>query len=400
MRRVLRIHPSLRASLSNFSFLVLFDRPVQLQIRHMRKEIFRMDRASALELLAQANTVHIASSTAEGEPVLRVVHTVIVDGWLLFHGAPVGEKMDVIGRRAVVSVEETIASIPSYFVDPERACPATTLYRSVQLHGSVERIDDMQIKTAMLSALMKKLQPEGGYVPMTAEHPLYRKAIEGILVLGIRCDQIDGKAKLGQNRTPAEIVRIVEQLWARGGPGDARAVDAILRANPHVPTPAFLQGPEDVRLLCCLDEKDADEATALLRGTYWQESTKPEKIRASLLGSTAWVGARDASGALVATARTMSDGVKLAWLYDVIVVDERHRRGLGSSVLRLLLDHPAVRRVDRVLLNTRDAQGFYERFGFHTRVAPADSRLSEMIFVRTNAKDPVSSTNVLASVHG
>jgi len=101
-----------------------------------------MDRASAMEQLAAANTVHIASSTTEGEPVLRVVHAVILDGWLLFHGAPAGEKMEAIGRRAVVSTEEVVASIPSYFVDPERACPATMLYRSVQVHGTIERIDN------------------------------------------------------------------------------------------------------------------------------------------------------------------------------------------------------------------------------------------------------------------
>lgn len=344
-----------------------------------------MDKASALALLAAANTVHIASSTEDGEPVLRVVHGVVVDGWLLFHGAPAGEKMDVIGRRAVVSAEEMIASIPSYFVDPERACPATTFYRSVQLHGTITRIDDAPVKAEMLAQLMKKYQPEGGHVPISSEHPLYRKAIEGILVLGVRCDDIDGKAKLGQNRTPAEVTRIAELLWKRGLSGDARAVELVLSANPKVPRPTFLQGPEGVQLFCSLGEREADEATALLRPTYWQEATRPETIRQSLLGSTAWVGARDEHGKLVAIARAMSDGAKLAWLYDVIVSDERHRRGLGTAVVRLLLDHPAVRGVDRVLLHTRDAQGFYERFGFRTRAVSTDSRLSEMIFVRTNA---------------
>lgn len=344
-----------------------------------------MDKASALAFLAAANTVHIASSTEDGEPVLRVVHGVVVDGWLLFHGAPAGEKMDVIGRRAVVSTEEMIASIPSYFVDPERACPATTFYRSVQLHGTITRIDDTHVKAEMLSQLMKKHQPEGGHVPISSDHPLYRKAIEGILVLGIRCDDIDGKAKLGQNRTPAEVTRIVELLWKRGLSGDARAVELVLSANPKVPRPTFLQGPEGVQLFCSLGERDADEATELLRPTYWQETTRTETIRRSLLGSTAWVGARDEHGKLVAIARAMSDGAKLAWMYDVIVSDERHRRGLGTAVVRLLLDHPAVRGVDRVLLHTRDAQGFYERFGFRTREVSTDSRLSEMIFVRTNA---------------
>ena len=119
-----------------------------------------MDRASAIELLAKANIVHVASSTAEGEPVLRAMHAVVVDDWVLFHAAPAGEKMDVLGRRAVVSAEEFVASIPSYFVDPERACPATTFYRSVQVHGTIDRIDDALTKAKMLAALMAKHQPE------------------------------------------------------------------------------------------------------------------------------------------------------------------------------------------------------------------------------------------------
>jgi nitroimidazol reductase NimA-like FMN-containing flavoprotein (pyridoxamine 5'-phosphate oxidase superfamily)/GNAT superfamily N-acetyltransferase len=364
----------------------------------MRKEIFRMDRASAVILLASANTVHVASSTTAGEPVLRVVHAVVVDDWVLFHGAPAGEKMDVIGRRGVVSAEEFVASIPSYFVDPERACPATTFYRSVQVHGTIERVDDVRLKAAMLAALMAKHQPEGGHVPIEAEHPLYRKAIDGVLVFGVRLDVIDGKAKLGQNRSPAEITRIVELLWARGGAGDARAVDVVLRAHPNVPAPRFLAAPEGTQLVCALGEHDADEATEMLRSTYWQEGTEPEKIRRSLLGSSAWVGARDATGALVATARAISDGAKRAWVYDVIVLPGQHRRGLGTAVVQLLLSHPAVRGADRVLLNTRDTEGFYDRGGFRTCVVSRDSRLSEMIFVRTNGKVPLPSSNLLASV--
>lgn len=359
-----------------------------------------MDRASAIELLARATTVHFASSTAEGEPVLRTMHASIVGDWVLFHAAPAGEKMNVLGRRAVVSAEEFIASIPSYFVDPERACPATTFYRSVQVHGTIERVDDATMKAKMLAALMAKHQPEGGHVPIEADHPLYRKAIDGVLVFGLRLDVVDGKAKLGQNRSPAEITRIVELLWARGGAGDPRAVDLVLCAHPKLPVPRFLQAPDGVRLVCAMGEQDADEATEMLRGTYWQEGTDPKKIRRSLLGSSAWVGARDATGTLVAMARAISDGGKRAWMYDVIVLPGRHGRGLGTAVVRLLLDHPAVRGVDHILLNTRDAQGFYERFGFRTRTVSPDSRLSEMILERTNGKVGVPSSNLLASVDG
>src|SRR6185369_14132132 len=144
----------------------------------MRKEIFRMDRADAVALLERAPVVHLASTTPEGRPLIRTVHGVVVGDHLAFHGAPAGEKTETEGREAVVSAEEIVASIPSYFLDPERACPATTLYRSAQIHGTVERIDDPAHKAEVLAALMAKYQPEGGHVPISATHPLYQKTIE------------------------------------------------------------------------------------------------------------------------------------------------------------------------------------------------------------------------------
>ncbi|WP_240806587.1 GNAT family N-acetyltransferase [Polyangium spumosum] len=299
-----------------------------------------MDRADAIALLARAPVVHVASTTPEGEPVLRVVHGVVVGDHLLFHGAPAGEKMELVGRPAVVSAEEIVASIPSYFVDPERACPATTLYRSTQVHGTIERIEAPRVKATMLAALMQKYQPEGGYVPIDAEHPLYKKAVRGVLVLGVSLERIDGKAKLAQNRAPAEITRMMELLWARGAPGDVAAVDLLRAANPSAPAPSFLEAPEGAELACALGEAEADEAAAMLVGTYWCEGAMPARIRVGLLGSSAWVGARDRSGALVGTARALADGARRAWMYDVIVADAWRGRGLGRALVRLLLDHP------------------------------------------------------------
>src|SRR5437660_1948594 len=99
----------------------------------MRKEIYRMDQAAARALLERAAVVRLATTAADGRPILRTVHGVLVDGAIAFHAAPVGEKMAGLGRPAVVAAEEVVAAIPSYFVDPERACPATTYYRSVQV---------------------------------------------------------------------------------------------------------------------------------------------------------------------------------------------------------------------------------------------------------------------------
>ena len=168
-----------------------------------------MDRDAAVALLERAPVVHLASTTPDGRPLIRTAHGVVGGDSLCFHGAPAGEKTETEGREAVVSAEEIVASIPSYFMDPERACPATTLYRSAQIHGKIERVDDASEKARVLAALMTKHQPEGGHAPIAADHPLYRKAIEGILVLRVALGDLDGKAKLAQNRTSEDRVRLI-----------------------------------------------------------------------------------------------------------------------------------------------------------------------------------------------
>src|SRR5688572_12804156 len=119
----------------------------------MRREIYRMDRERAVALFARAPVMHVAGSSADGEPILRTVHGVVVGGALYFHGAPAGEKMELFGRKVVVSAEEIVAEIPSYFIDPQRACPATTYYLSAIAHAVLVEVDDAEEKAAMLSAL-------------------------------------------------------------------------------------------------------------------------------------------------------------------------------------------------------------------------------------------------------
>ena len=221
----------------------------------------------------------------------------------------------------------------------------------------------------MLAALMTKYQPEGGHAPIAADHPLYRKAIEGILVLRVALDDLDGKAKLAQNRTPENRLRLMEKLWERGLPGDAQAIELIRAHNPGTSLPLFLRGPAGTALAAWLGAEDAAAAGALVDGAYRNDGFTASTLASAHRGSTAWVGARDAARALVATARAIGDQEKRAWIYDVMVAPALRGKGVGEAVMRLLLDHPALRRVRRVYLATRDAQPFYEHLGFGDRRA-------------------------------
>ncbi|MFV8749739.1 GNAT family N-acetyltransferase [Nannocystaceae bacterium ST9] len=327
--------------------------------------------AEALALLAAAPVVQLAGTTAEGRPVLRTVHAVLVDDVLAFHAAPAGEKLEMLGREVVVAADETVAEVPSWLKDPERACPATTFYRSAQVHGRLEPIEEPRLRARIMQALMQRFQPEGRHVPIDVDHPewdrLYRKPVAGLLVAGVRPERISGKFKLGQDRTPEQFCGLIEGLWRRGRPGVDAAIELCRQYHPARPLPEFLRGPEGSELCTRLGERDVADVVALLRGQYWNLEWDDDRIARALLGSNAWVGARDREGKLIASARATGDGAKLATIYDVVVAEHWRGRGLGRRVIELLLDHPALRGVGRIDLATRDAQEFYRGFGFTER---------------------------------
>ncbi len=333
----------------------------------MRKaDLYGMRDDAARALLDAADHVHLATTDEAGGPILRTMNHARVGDLLGFHAAPVGEKMSGLGRPAVASTERVLALIPSYFVDPVRACPATTYYESAMVHGTLVALEEPEQKAAVMAALMAKLQPEGGHAPLDAASPVYAKALGGLAVFALRVERIAGKAKVGQNRTPADRVRVALGLWRRGAPGDAAAIEALLRYNPDTPLPDFLRSPvPGVRLVAHLDAADAARAASLLEGEYWLTDVPREVTARAFERSAVTVGAKTEAGELVAVARATSDG-KTAWIYDVMVAPSRRGSGLGRALVALLCDHPAVRGAAAVRLSTRDAENFYRELGFRT----------------------------------
>jgi ribosomal protein S18 acetylase RimI-like enzyme/nitroimidazol reductase NimA-like FMN-containing flavoprotein (pyridoxamine 5'-phosphate oxidase superfamily) len=328
-----------------------------------REALFGTSRELALSLFEAAPYVDLATTLPDGTPVLRSLDAALVDGELVFHGSPVGEKVGAVGRAAVATAVDRVAFLPSHFVDPERACPATTLYRSAQIHGVLEEITRSDEKARALEALLGRHQPEGGYVPLDADGPLYRKALASLLVVRLRATRLDGKAKLCQNRSPADRRRVLEGLWRRGAAGDLRAIELVRAACPDTPLPAFLEAPSDATLLVDPGPREAAACAELLADAYWNDRFSKEELRAAHLGSSAWVCAVR-RGEVLATARAVSDDAKRAWIYDVVTAPAERGQGLARAVMRTLLDHPRVRRARLVELGTRDAMHLYEGLGF------------------------------------
>lgn len=340
------------------------------------------DEATAWTILDDCPVLHLAWVDADGLPDVRALHGARVGRAVYLHGAPVGDKTGALDRPVTLTGHEVVARIPSHFIEPERACPATTWYRSVHLRGTLRIEDDPERRAAGLDALMRAMQPEGGYRPLRADDPLYAGQLDKMLVARVDVEAIQGKVTMGQHR-PARVPPVLAGLWRRGEGDDLRAFERI-RAACDPPVDAL---PEVLRPHVTADgvatlhafpsASDRAAALALLYPAYWNSHLPPEPVARGFDGALAWIGARDPDGRLIASAGAMSDG-RRAYISDVIVDPAWRGRGLGDAVMRALLDHPRLRGCIAIGLRTRDAQPFYRRLGFTTGPLHARFPVDEM----------------------
>ncbi len=326
----------------------------------MRKTVFEGTAAQAVELFARVPFVHLAGVGPDGRAILRTLHAVVVDDGLVFHAGVVGEKLRLEGRPVVVTAEEVVANVPSYAIDPERACPATTYYRAAEVRGVLEPVECRLKKARLMQALMQRFQPEGGHAEIEPDAALYAGALRGVRLLRVDLEPAKAKIKLGQNRRPEQLARVVALLWKRGAPGDVEAIEAL---RPFVPTPGFLAAPEGVRLCCAPTADDADAVASLLEDTEWNRGVDHARRARAQRGAAAWIVARLGDD-VVGSVRVVSDGARFAYVGDVIVRVDVRGRGIATAMLRAALDHPAVRDADEISLRTVDAMPLYEAFGF------------------------------------
>jgi len=338
-----------------------------------KAKLFRAPEELGWQLFARAPAVRFAAVSPEGMPILRTLNAVVLDGRICFHGGDHGEKLGLVGAHAVASYDEVVAEVPSYWIHPELACPASTYYVSAIAEGRIERSDDLERKARVLSAMMERFQPEGGYDPIRADDKRYAKVLAQLLIAELVPTRVSAKQKLGQHRSVAQLERVLEGLWRRGRAGDLGALRMIREAHPQRPVPAFLRGPLGSVLCVAPDARDAGEVAALLEGQYWTSAFTLERMARAQLGSSAWVVARDpGTQEVLASARAISDHARFGYVLDVIVRPDLRRQGFGRALMELLLDHPVLRGVHALALRTRDAQALYRSLGFTTSTSPGE----------------------------
>lgn len=124
-----------------------------------------------------------------------------------------------------------------------------------------------------------------------------------------------------------------------------------------------------------------DALLALYGAVGWTNYTRdPERLRA------AWEGSLDRWGAfenrqLLGVARVVGDGASIAFVQDLLVFPEAQRSGVGTVLMRAVLDHYAdVYQVELLTDDGPRTRAFYESLGLERSDA-----LGCVIYVRMRA---------------
>jgi len=157
----------------------------------------------------------------KNKPYSLPINFVELNNEIYFHGSKKGRKIDILKNNqfASFSVVESYSMIQSYFSsNDELACPATQFFKSIIIDGEIKFVENYDEKVKVLSELMKKLQKEGKYKPLSEE--VYQKAINATTIYKLIPNEIKAKFKFGQHLNQERFDMIIKHLEIRGNKKD------------------------------------------------------------------------------------------------------------------------------------------------------------------------------------
>jgi uncharacterized protein len=205
----------------------------------MRRKEFAIEENKDSEIEAfftEMTFGFLGTISPDGWPHVTPLNFVYFNDCIYFHGSKIGQKMVDLKHAAdkvTFSVAKEYAIIPSYFSDPKLACPATAFFKSVYIKGSASIVVDLAEKAAALTAFMEKLQPEGGYDPISIEDPAYVPQLKGVSVVRIEIQEMTAKFKFGQNWKDIRIEQTADLLQERNRELDEATITLMKQFCPH-----------------------------------------------------------------------------------------------------------------------------------------------------------------------
>ena len=102
-----------------------------------------------------------------------------------------------------------------------------------------------------------------------------------------------------------------------------------------------------------------------LDGGWWKEEWGTVGIPELIAGSFRYAAAINIDGEIIGVARAISDGVSDAYIQDVVVSNQHRKQGIGSALVKLLIEELKAAGVDWIgLIGKPDTGHFYESLNF------------------------------------
>jgi transcriptional regulator len=136
----------------------------------------------------------------------------------LVNGSPL--RLSIMGPHAYVS--------PDWYETPDQV--PTWNYMAVEGSGRVRRLDDAESVDylARLSAEQEApLAPKPPWSPARLPPERLKRLLPGIVPFHLPFDTLEGKAKLSQNRSPADIAGVIAALSRRGDDAGTAVASAM-----------------------------------------------------------------------------------------------------------------------------------------------------------------------------
>jgi hypothetical protein len=140
------------------------------------------DKKDIDDIIRRCRVCHLAMCD-EGQPYVVPLNFGYDGGFLYFHAAPEGRKIDIIKRNNRVGFEFDILHD---IVTAEQACKWGAKYESVMGSGTAEIVDDLEAKKEALEWIMRQY----GNGAWDFKEEILKKT----LVLRVRILEISGKA--------------------------------------------------------------------------------------------------------------------------------------------------------------------------------------------------------------
>jgi N-acetylglutamate synthase-like GNAT family acetyltransferase len=107
---------------------------------------------------------------------------------------------------------------------------------------------------------------------------------------------------------------------------------------------------------------DIDYVHRFLSQSYWSPGVHIQVVKKAMEGSLCF-GIYD-SDKQIGYARMVTDKATFAYLADVFIDENYRGKGLGKWLVEMILAHPDLQNLRRILLATKDAHKLYEQCGF------------------------------------